>query len=100
MRDELGRLGDRAPLGSVPTRPGRAGVPLGGRELRDGLWVRAKEGLERCLGHFRRIVGMPDYAAYVRHLGVAHPSWPVPSEREFFDLYLRARYGDGPTRCC
>jgi uncharacterized short protein YbdD (DUF466 family) len=43
---------------------------------------------------------MPDYPAYVRHLRQVHPSWPIPSEREFFALYLQTRYGDGPTRCC
>jgi uncharacterized short protein YbdD (DUF466 family) len=59
-----------------------------------------RERIETCLGDFRRIVGMPDYPAYVRHLRQAHPSWPIPSEREFFALYLQARYGDGPTRCC
>lgn len=69
-------------------------------ELRDGLWVRIRERLESCLGDFRRIVGMPDYPAYVRHLRQVHPSWPIPSEREFFALYLQTRYGDGPTRCC
>jgi uncharacterized short protein YbdD (DUF466 family) len=43
---------------------------------------------------------MPDYAEYLRHLQQRHPDWPLPTEREFFDLYLRSRYGDGPTRCC
>lgn len=107
------RLGDKCPPGagglvrpSNPISPAEspAAEPPSRRapgwQLQDGLWVRAREGLERCLGHFRRVVGMPDYAAYVDHLRVTHPSWPVPSEGEFFDLYLRARYGDGPTRCC
>jgi uncharacterized short protein YbdD (DUF466 family) len=43
---------------------------------------------------------MPDYEGYLRHLRLTHPSWPIPSEREFFDLYVTARYGDGATRCC
>ena len=43
---------------------------------------------------------MPDYPAYVKHLRQVHPTWPIPSEREFFALYLETRYGDGPTRCC
>ena len=43
---------------------------------------------------------MPDYAAYVAHLERCHPGRPVPSEREFYLEYVRARYGDGPTRCC
>jgi uncharacterized short protein YbdD (DUF466 family) len=48
----------------------------------------------------RRVAGMPDYAAYVAHLRRCHPERAVPSEREYFDEYVRARYGDGPTRCC
>ena len=52
------------------------------------------------LAGFRRVVGMPDYAAYVAHLRAAHPDAPVPSEREYFDEYLKGRYESGPTRCC
>ena len=48
----------------------------------------------------RRVAGMPDYAAHLEHLRRCHPDRPVPTEREFFDAYLRTRYGDGPTRCC
>jgi uncharacterized short protein YbdD (DUF466 family) len=69
-------------------------------QQRQGLWVRVSEKVQNCLTDFRRIVGMPDYAAYIRHLQAVHPAWPTPSEREFFELYLRTRYGDGPTRCC
>ena len=58
----------------------------------------------RWLGSLRhlvlRICGMPDYEAYVRHLATCHPGRAVPSERQFFDEYLKARYEGGPTRCC
>jgi uncharacterized short protein YbdD (DUF466 family) len=60
----------------------------------------ARARLREWLSDLRRVVGMPDYPAYLRHLQRCHPERPVPSEREYFDLYLRARYGDGPTRCC
>ena len=43
---------------------------------------------------------MPDYEAYVQHLATCHPGCAVPSERQFFDEYLKARYEGGPTRCC
>jgi uncharacterized short protein YbdD (DUF466 family) len=89
-------------LGSSAAR--RLGDPAARRraewELRDGLWVRVQERLRACLSDFRRIVGMPDYPEYVRHLRLVHPTWPIPSEREFFELYMQTRYGDGPTRCC
>lgn len=48
----------------------------------------------------RRIFGMPDYQAYLCHLRTHHPEQPLPTEREYFDLYVQSRYGDGPTRCC
>ena len=60
------------------------------------MWAR----VERVLEVVRRVAGMPDYAAHVEHLRRCHPEFPVPSEREFYDEYVRARYGDGPTRCC
>jgi uncharacterized short protein YbdD (DUF466 family) len=56
--------------------------------------------VERLLRVVRRVAGMPDYAAYVEHHRSAHPERPVPSPRRFYDDYLRARFGDGPTRCC
>jgi len=43
---------------------------------------------------------MPDYDAYVAHVRACHPGAAVPSEREYFDQYVRARYENGPTRCC
>lgn len=48
----------------------------------------------------RRIAGMPDYAAHVAHLRARHPECDIPTEREFFERFVEARYGDGPTRCC
>jgi uncharacterized short protein YbdD (DUF466 family) len=48
----------------------------------------------------RRIAGMPDYAAHLEHLRRCHPETLIPSERQFYADFVRARYGDGPTRCC
>jgi uncharacterized short protein YbdD (DUF466 family) len=56
--------------------------------------------LQGILSALKRICGMPDYGAYVAHLRQRHPERAVPSEREFYAEYVRARYGDGPTRCC
>jgi uncharacterized short protein YbdD (DUF466 family) len=60
------------------------------------MWAR----VERALQVVRRIAGMPDYAAYVEHLRRCHPERAVPSAREYYTDYVRARYQDGPTRCC
>jgi uncharacterized short protein YbdD (DUF466 family) len=56
--------------------------------------------LTSLLATLRRIAGMPDYAAHIDHLGRCHPGEPVPSERQFYEEFVRTRYGDGPTRCC
>ena len=66
--------------------------PSGARAVRRSLaWVG---------GLLRRIAGMPDYRGYVDHLRRCHPERAVPTEREYFEQYVAARYGDGPTRCC
>jgi uncharacterized short protein YbdD (DUF466 family) len=65
-----------------------------------GSAARRLDTLRRVVANLRRIAGMPDYEAYVRHLRRCHPSRPIPSEREYFDRYLEERYGNGPTRCC
>ena len=54
----------------------------------------------RAASVVRRIAGMPDYAAHVEHLRRCHPERPIPTERHFYEEFLRARYSDGPTRCC
>lgn len=55
--------------------------------------------LTRILALIRRIAGMPDYARYVEHLRTCHPERPIPSEREFYDEFVRTR-GQPGTRCC
>jgi uncharacterized short protein YbdD (DUF466 family) len=56
--------------------------------------------LRRIVSAIRAVAGMPDYEAYVAHLRRCHPERPVPSERLFYDEFVKRRYGDGPTRCC
>jgi uncharacterized short protein YbdD (DUF466 family) len=76
---------------------GRTVVTLSKRSAARG----AKRGLAtKLFGALRTIAGMPDYAAHVEHLRRCHPETPIPSEREFYADFVRARYGDGPTRCC
>ncbi len=54
----------------------------------------------RVAGWIRQVAGMPDYQAYVAHARHCHPEQPLLDQREFFAQYLRARYADGPNRCC
>ncbi len=64
------------------------------------MWGRLLARAEPVLRVVRRVAGMPDYAAHVAHLRRCHPERPVPSAREYFEEFVRHRYGDGPTRCC
>ena len=93
--DSVTRLGEEPLTGCPPHRPTRLW------ERQGILWLRLLlRKIETCVADFRRIAGMPDYNAYLEHLRRCHPDWPVPSEREFFALYVESRYGAGPTRCC
>lgn len=79
----------------------RAGTDENGRERK--LLSRLFSPLlprSRLFSSVLALFGMPDYSAYCAHLQEHHPDRPLPSEREFFDQFVRARYGDGPTRCC
>ncbi len=66
------------------------------------MWARSAWGakVQAALRVVRRVAGMPDYGAHVAHLRRCHPDRDVPSAREFYEEYVRTRYGDGPTRCC
>jgi uncharacterized short protein YbdD (DUF466 family) len=66
----------------------------------DVLRAGALRMIHRAGAAVRRISGMPDYAAHLEHLRRCHPERPVPTEREFYEEFVRLRYGDGPTRCC
>jgi uncharacterized short protein YbdD (DUF466 family) len=48
----------------------------------------------------RKVAGMPDYNGHIEHLRRCHPEQPIPSQRQFYEEFLRNRYGDQPTRCC
>jgi uncharacterized short protein YbdD (DUF466 family) len=48
----------------------------------------------------RSLAGMPDYERHIQHLRQYHPELPVPTEREFYEDFIRTRYEAGPTRCC
>jgi len=53
-----------------------------------------------CRAAARRIIGIPDYEAYIAHLRTRHPDQPIPTREAFFAERQRARYGRGGGRCC
>jgi uncharacterized short protein YbdD (DUF466 family) len=48
----------------------------------------------------RRIIGAPDYAAYVAHCRAHHPDSEPLGEREFLAERWVARYETPGGRCC
>lgn len=51
---------------------------------------------------FRLMVGLPDYAAYIKHIKSTHPDHPAMSHEELFRERQESRYGvNGKmNRCC
>jgi uncharacterized short protein YbdD (DUF466 family) len=56
--------------------------------------------LERVSAIIRRIIGAPDYSAYLRHVSSHHPDCKPLSEAQFLDEQLTARYSTPGSRCC
>ncbi len=48
----------------------------------------------------RRIIGAPDYAAYVAHVRARHPSQVPLDEKAFRERELELRYSRPGSRCC
>jgi uncharacterized short protein YbdD (DUF466 family) len=59
--------------------------------------MRVKPSFLRLI---RQLAGMPDYELYLKHLREFHPEQRIPTEREYFEEYLRTHYQPGRTRCC
>ncbi|MBL8251321.1 MAG: YbdD/YjiX family protein [Candidatus Competibacter sp.] len=49
---------------------------------------------------FRRIIGAPDYDAYLARHRQVHPEIPPMSEKEFFRFAIDRRYAKAGPRCC
>ena len=60
----------------------------------------ARSVAQRVAAVIRRIIGVPDYEAYVAHVRAHHPGVEPVSEREFHRERLTARYSRPGSRCC
>ena len=59
-----------------------------------------KDRLAEVAATVRRIIGAPDYAAYLAHVREKHPEREPLSEEEFLAERLKARYEQVGNRCC
>ena len=57
------------------------------------VWIGARETA-------RRMIGVPDYAAYLRHHREHHPERAPLAYAEFFARAQSARYRGAGGRCC
>ena len=62
-------------------------------ELLRSLWAVARETA-------RRMIGVPDYAAYLRHARERHPDAVPLDYASFFARAQAARYRGTGGRCC
>lgn len=56
--------------------------------------------LSRVNAVVRRVIGAPDYGAYLKHMRSHHPGCEVLSQAAFLDEQLTARYSTPGSRCC
>jgi uncharacterized short protein YbdD (DUF466 family) len=61
----------------------------------------ARSTASQIRGGWKRILGAPDYRAYLAHHAANHAHSLPLSEREFVAAYMERRYnGRGAQRCC
>ncbi|HEY2850476.1 MAG TPA: YbdD/YjiX family protein [Gemmatimonadaceae bacterium] len=65
-----------------------------------GSKIEDESVIARVSAVIRRVIGAPDYSAYLRHQKAKHPECTVMSEAEFLDEQLTARYSRPGSRCC
>lgn len=70
----------------------RAAPPRRGAAL--GAW------LLRAAAVLRRIIGAPDYEAYLAHMARRHPERTPLTQRQYEQRCLTDRYSRPGSRCC
>jgi uncharacterized short protein YbdD (DUF466 family) len=88
------RLRVEAAANAEPVTPGRPVRRLQAVALLFVALCRA------CARAARLAIGIPDYDAYVAHLGERHPGRQPMDREAFFRERMLARYGRGRSRCC
>ena len=61
----------------------------------------ARAAAAQIRGGWLRMLGAPDYRAYLAHHAASHADTAPLSEREFVAVFIERRYnGRGAQRCC
>lgn len=85
-----GYLGNRGGAPGPQSNPQR--IPDSGSSLLIRIQSAART--------LRRIIGAPDYDAYLAHRQRSHPNCPALTEQEFIQQRLDDRYSRPGSRCC
>jgi uncharacterized short protein YbdD (DUF466 family) len=62
--------------------------------------ARLHAWLGRVASVVRRVIGAPDYEAYVAHVRARHPGTAPLDRQQFSAACMRARYDKPGARCC
>lgn len=61
----------------------------------------ARDAVARLRHGWLRVLGAPDYQAYLAHHAKRHPDTPPLSERDYVAMFIEHRYNRaGAARCC
>ena len=80
-------------------RSRRAGKSLA-RRYKSALRARGTRPTQLRQG-WLRVIGAPDYKAYLIHHAARHPGTPPMAEREYVNMFIERRFdGRSAGRCC
>ena len=64
-------------------------------------FARARDAATQLRQGWLRVIGAPDYKAYLTHQAARHPGTPAMSEREYVNMFIERRFdGRRAGRCC
>lgn len=62
--------------------------------------LRLRQRIRAALKIVRRIVGVPDYDAYLKHLRTHHPETVPPTQEQFLEKCWEDKFSRPGNRCC
>ncbi len=64
-------------------------------------FTRARDAATQLRQGWLRVIGAPDYKAYLNHHAARHPGTAPMAEREYVNMFIERRFdGRSAGRCC
>jgi uncharacterized short protein YbdD (DUF466 family) len=76
------------------------GVQIGGMTAPAATNFSLRSLAQRIAVVVQRVIGVPDYERYVRHVRERHPGTEPVSREEFIRERMASRYSKPGARCC